>query len=198
MRKTLQRNPENLKTNIVLVGVARVGKTTLGGFAAEKMNMSFVDMDLSLEAAEETHIDGLVKRYGDIGLDLQLLSYFQKQILNKDHALFAASARVLKYKMFWDIVEQNAITIHLQGKPLEVYMRQDMWLGEQKITREEKSDKRIKDDFYDYYKWIIRPCKRADHTVRIVGNIQKDTENLCTAIEKFRFVDDAKKKNVSD
>jgi shikimate kinase len=194
----LQRNPENVNTNIVLVGVSGVGKTTLGGFAAEKMNLSFVDMDMSLEAAEETDIDGLVKRYGNIGLDLQLLSYFKKQILSKDHTIFAASARVLKHKQFWDIVEHNAITIHVQGKPLEVYMRQDMWLGERKITREEKSDKRIKADFYDYYEWIIRHCKRADHTVRIVGNIQKDTENLCTAIEKLMPVDDAKKKCVSD
>ena len=198
MRKTMQRNPENLKTNIVFVGVAGVGKTTLGGFAAEKLNMSFVDMDLSLEAAEKTDIDSLVKRYGDIGLDFQLLSYFKKQILNKDHTLFAASARVLKHKGFWDIAKQNAITIHLQGKPLEVYMRQDMWLGERKITPEEKSDKRIKDDFYDYYKWLIKYCKKADHTVRIVGKTQTDTETLCKAIEKIMSTDDAKKKNVSD
>ncbi|MDO9033761.1 MAG: shikimate kinase [Methanoregula sp.] len=198
MRKTLLRNPENLKMNFVLVGVAGVGKTTLGGFAAETLKMSFMDMDLSLEAAEETDIDGLVKRYGDTGLDHKLILFFQKQILNKDHTIFAASARVLSQKFFWAIVKQNAITIHLQGKPLEVYMRQDMWLGERKITQEEKSEKRIKDSFYDYYKWLIKYCKKADHTVRIVGNIQTDTETLCKAIEKIMSADDTMKKDVSD
>jgi shikimate kinase len=198
MRKTLQRDPENLKKNIVLVGVSGVGKTTLGKIAAEKLNMPFVDMDLSLEAAEEADIDTMLKRYGEIGLDLQLLSHFKKQILNKDHPLFAASARVLNYKVFWGIVEQNAISIHLRGKPLDVYMRQEMWLGKRKITNEEKADKRLKSEFYDYYKWKLGHCKRADHTVRVVGNIQVDKEKLCEAIEQLISTDDTKKKDVSN
>ena len=120
MRQTLKGNPGKIKKNIVLVGVAGVGKTTLGEIAAEKLNMSFVDMDLDLQAAEEADIDTLVKRYGENGFDLKLLSFFKKQILNKDHTIFAASSRILNFKVFWDIVEQNGISIHLQGKPLDI------------------------------------------------------------------------------
>ncbi len=44
MHQTLQQNSRKIKKNIVLVGVAGVGKTTLGEIAAEKLNMAFVDI----------------------------------------------------------------------------------------------------------------------------------------------------------
>jgi len=42
MTQNLEHHPEKTKGNIVLVGVAGVGKSTLGKFAAEKLGMSFV------------------------------------------------------------------------------------------------------------------------------------------------------------
>lgn len=198
MHQTLQHNPGKMKKNIVLVGVAGVGKTTLGEIAAEKLNMAFLDMDLSLEAAEEADIDTMLSRYGEDGFDQKLLSFFREQIRSKDHTIFAASCRVVRYKMFWDIVKQNGISIHLRGKPLEIYMRQEMWFGGRKLTQKEKSNKRWKADFNDYCTWKIRQCTKADHTVRVVGDKQIDAETLCKTIEQLMSVNDTKKDDVSN
>jgi shikimate kinase len=198
MRQTSQHNLKKAKKNIVLVGVAGVGKTTVGEIAAKKLNMAFVDMDMEFEAAEEADIDTLVDRYGDDGFNHQLLLRFEKQIRSKDHTIFAPSPRVLRYKEFWAIVKQNGISVHLQGKPSEIYMRQEMWLGKRKITQEEKSNERWKSEFNDYYAWEIRYCKKADHTVRIVGNKQVDAETLCKTIRQLIPVDDTQKEDVSN
>ena len=198
MPHTVQQNPGKIKRNIVLVGVAGVGKTTLGEIAAEKLNMAFVDMDMSFEVSEEADVDTLLSRYGEEGFDKKSLSFFEKQIRSKDRTIFAASSRVVRYKMFWDIVKQNGISIHLRGESLDVYMRQDMWLGGRKLTQKEKSNKRWKADFNDYYTWKIRQCKGADHTVRVVGDKQIDAEALCKTIEQLISVDGTKKEDVSN
>jgi len=63
-----------------------------------------------------------------------------------------------------------------------------MWLGKRKITQEEKSNKQWKSEFNDYYAWKIRHCKKADHTVRVVGSKQIDAENrlfvICCGYDK--------------
>ncbi len=134
MPKTVQHNTGKTKKNIVLVGVAGVGKTTMGQIAAEQLNMAFVDMELGLEVVEEADIDTMVSRYGKYGFEQKLLSFFREQIRSKDHTIFAASPRVLQNKAFWTLVKQNGISIHLQGNPSEIYMRQEIWLGKRQLT----------------------------------------------------------------
>jgi len=166
MHQTLRKN-YGKKKNIVLVGVAGVGKTTLGEIAAEKLNMAFVDMNLSLEAVENEDIDTMLSRYGEDGLDQKLLYRFEKQVRAQGNTIFAASAWVSQYKLFWALVKRNEISVHVQGKPLEVYMRKDLWVNGRKITQEEKSDKWLKSEFNDHYTWLIKYCKHADYTVRV-------------------------------
>jgi shikimate kinase len=192
MHQTLRQN-YGKKKNIVLVGVAGVGKTTLGEIAAEKLNMAFVDMDMEFEAAENSDIDTLVDRYGEYGFDQLLLLRFEKQIRSQGNTIFAASPRVLQNKAFWTLVKQNGISIYLRGMPSEIYMRQEIWLGKRKLTQEEKADKRWKADFKDYYTWQIRHCLKADHTVCIVGDKQIDAEALCEIIQRLLSVDDTQK-----
>jgi hypothetical protein len=106
------------KENIPVYGDVTGAVSSLGALYKFK---AFIEQNE--ETAEEADIDTLVKRYGENGFDLKLLSFFKKQILNKDHTIFAASSRILNFKVFWDIVEQNGISIHLQGKPLDIYMQ---------------------------------------------------------------------------
>ncbi len=176
------------KTNIALVGVAGVGKTTLGKLAAENLGMSFVDVDMGFEAVERADIDTLLERYGGEEFDNRLLTYFSEIIDGDDHVIFAVPARVTHYKRFWDVVKKNGASIHLRGEPMEVYMRQDMWVKGRKITKKEKLKKCYKNVFYDYYEWRLRYCQKADHTLRIVGNKQIDAENLCIKIAEIHRV----------
>lgn len=196
MPQTLEYNSGNKKRNIVLVGVAGVGKTTLGKIASEKLAMSFVDVDMGFEDAEGADIDTLLERYGEDGFNHRILSYFSDQIRKEDHTIFAAPARITHLKGFSDIVKQDGVSIHLRGKPMEVYMRQDTWVQGRKLSKEEKLKKRWKREFYDYYKWRLRHCQKADFTVQVVGNRQIDAENLCEKITQIISMDNSKKEGV--
>lgn len=189
MTQNLEHHPEKTKGNIVLVGVAGVGKSTLGKFAAEKLGMSFVDVDMGFEDVEGSDIDTLLEQYGEKEFDKRLLTYFTKRVSRAKRTIFAAPARITHYKGFWEVVRLNGLSIHLRGKPMEVYMRQDVWVKERTLTKEEKLEKQWKQEFYDYYEWRLRYCQRADYTVPIVGNKQIDTEELCKEIAEITFLE---------
>lgn len=78
---------------------------------------------MGFEEAERADIDTLLCRYGDDEFDNRILDYFTKHIRKADHIAFAAPARITHYKKFWDAVRQYGVSIHLRGKPMEVYMR---------------------------------------------------------------------------
>lgn len=196
MPQTLEHNPGKIKKNIVLVGVAGVGKTTLGKIVSEKLGMPFVDVDIGFEEVEGADIDILLDRYGEDGFNHRILSYFKNQIRREDHTIFAAPARITHFKGFWDIVSQNGVSIHLRGKPMEVYMRQDMWVKGRKVSKEEKLKKRWKREFYDYYEWRLRHCQKADFMVQVVGNKQIDAEHLCKKITQIISMDNSRKEGV--
>jgi len=170
------------KSNVVLVGVAGVGKTTIGKLASEKMGMPFIDVDMGFEEAEEFDIDTLLDKYGEREFDREMLDYFTDRIRERDRAIFASPGRLAWYGEFWRVVKSNGVSIHIRGKPMEVYMRQDVWTGDRNMTKEEKLDEYWKRDFYDYYNWRLRHCLKADYTVRIIGNKQTDAESLCKKI----------------
>lgn len=196
MTQISEHHPRKTKGNVVLVGVAGVGKTTLGKLVAEKLEMLFVDVDMGFEDVEGSDIDTLLDRYGEEEFDNRLLTYLSEIISRGNHTIFAAPARVTHYKRFWEVVKENGASIHLRGKPMDVYMRQDMWVKGRKITKKEKLKKQWKREFYDYYEWRLRHCQKADYTVRIVGNKQTDTKNLCKKIAEIISTDNSEKDGV--
>lgn len=198
MPQTLEYNHRNIKRNMVLVGVAGVGKTTLGKIASENLSMPFVDVDMGFENVEGAGIDTLLERYGEDELNRRILSYFTDLIRRENHTIFAAPARITHLKGFWDVVKQNGVSIYLRGKPIEVYMRQDIWVKGRKLSKEEKLKKRWQYEFYDYYLWRMRHCQKADFTVQVVGNKQIDAENLCKKIEQIISIDNPEKEGVSN
>ena len=186
MTQIMQHHFGKTKRKIVLVGVAGVGKTTLGKLAAEKLNLLFLDVDVGLEEKEGSNIETLLERYGDTEFDNRLLTYFEEQIIGENATIFAAPARILNFKKFWDVVRLNGVSIHIQGELMDIFIRQDIWVNGRKLTKEEKLEKqKWKREFNDYYKWRLKHCQKADYTVRIAGNKQIDTENLCEKISEI-------------
>jgi len=186
MAQIIQQHFGKRRQKIVLVGVAGVGKTTLGKLAAEKLSFLFLDVDVGFEEKEGSNIETLLERYGDTEFDNRLLTYFVEQIIGENATIFAAPARILNRKKFWDVVRLNGVSIHLQGELMDIFMRQDIWVNGRKLTKEEKLEKqKWKREFNDYYKWRLKHCQKADYTVRIVGNKQIDTENLCEKISEI-------------
>ncbi len=155
-------------------------------------------MELGLEAAKNEDIDTMLSRCGEDGLDQKLLYQFEKQVRTQRNTIFAASAWVSQYKLFWTLVKRHGISVHVLGDPLDVYMRKDMWVNGLKITQEEKADNRLKSEFNDHYTWLIKYCKHAEYTVRVVGDKQIDAETLCKTITQIISVDDTKKGAVSN
>jgi len=172
------------RLNLVLVGVAGVGKTTLGEGAERRLGLSFWDVDIGFEALEGADIDTLLARYGDEELDSRLVKYCASKLFRVNSCtIVAAPARVTHYKSFWEAVRTSAIAIHLRGKPLEIYMRQDVWVDGRKLTMEEKLEDPWKQDFYEYYWWRLQHCQKAGHTIRIVGDLRADLKRLCGVIQ---------------
>ena len=173
---------------IVLVAVAGVGKTTIGKLAAEKLGVLFLDVDVGFEEKEGSNIETLLESYGDTEFDKQLLAYFVEQINLDNATIFAAPARILNRKKFWNVVKLNGVSIHLQGELMDIFMRQDIWVNGRKLTKEEKLEKQQwKREFNNYFNWRLKHCQKADYTVRIVGNKQIDTENLCEKLSEIRI-----------
>ena len=51
--------------NIVLIGIMGCGKSTIGRLLSEKLNLSFVDMDNSIENKTKMKINDIFKTYGE-------------------------------------------------------------------------------------------------------------------------------------
>ncbi len=188
MTQIIQQPIGKQKRKIVLVGVAGVGKTTIGKLAAEKLGFLFLDVDVGFEEKEGSNIETLLERYGDTEFDNRLLTYFAEHIIGENATILAVPARILNRKKFWDVVKLNGVSIHLQGELMDVFMRQDIWVNGRKLTKEEKLKKqKWKLEFNDYYKWRLKHCQKADYTVRIVGYKQIDTENLCEKLSEIRI-----------
>lgn len=148
---------------------------------------------MEFEDAEGFDIDTLLKKYGGEEFNNRLLTYFTKNIRMANHTIFASPARIMDDKNFWEVTRLNGISIHLQGKPMEVYMRQDMWVNGKKLTKNEKLNDQWKQNFYDYYEWRLTHCQKADHTVRIIGNKRTDTKNLCKMIAELTPIQNSEK-----
>ena len=94
--------------SIVLVGVAGVGKSTLGALAAERPGLPFIDVDIEHERETGSDIDSLLQRYGDRGYNERLLRFFIRQLERLERAVIAAPPRLMVFKTFWSTVRSGA------------------------------------------------------------------------------------------
>ncbi|UCF79160.1 MAG: hypothetical protein JSW03_02595 [Candidatus Eiseniibacteriota bacterium] len=190
MKQALNSSSKKGRGNIVLVGVAGVGKTTLGDIASRELGMRFVDVDMAFEAAEHADIDTLLGRYGQEGFDNKLLGFFHKVIIGSSDTILAAPARLTHFRPFWTVIRTNGFSIHLRGKPSEIYKRQEVWVDERRLTDAEKEEDCWKKDFADYHRWRVRHCGKADYTVRIVGDREIDAGELCKIILRVVYCEE--------
>ena len=112
------------RPHIVLVGVAAVGKTTLGAAAAPMIGLPLFDNELTMERQRGVTIEELShKPENDEVIDRLLWETYQELAAAAERTLIVASPRLVGRRDFWDLTRQRAVTIHLRSTPLKVLRR---------------------------------------------------------------------------
>ena len=107
--------------HIVLVGVAAVGKTTLGAAVAPTTGLLFRDNELVMQQIRGVTIEELSRTSeNDAVIDGLLWETYQELAAQTERTLIAASPRLLGRRDFWELTRERSVTIHLRSTPLKV------------------------------------------------------------------------------
>lgn len=99
--------------NIVIVGFSGAGKSTVGRKLANKLSMTFIDLDLYIEEKYHTAIPLLFERYGESVF--RTLEYAALQeVLTSDNAVIAVGGGTPCYEDAMTQINTHAKSIYLQ------------------------------------------------------------------------------------
>lgn len=164
------------------MGVAGVGKTTIGKQLSSHFAVQHLDIDIACEQRMEMSIDEMYES-GMRGWEIDdvMMDVYSEILSGEPPMIISATPRILDKTIFWTLSKQLAVTIHIRWKPLKILIRElaDVrQVDENLLLLTEEAKK----DWYQYYNWRLRHCKRADHEFRLTGNIHDDTESLANFI----------------
>jgi shikimate kinase len=171
--------------HVVLVGVAAVGKTTLGRATAPLVGLPFADTDLTMEEQYGTTIDELSRKPdGDARIDGLLWETYQALVNVRPPTLIAAPPRLLGRRDFWRLTRERAVSVHLRSTPLRV-LRQDMALRHDVPVSEVVVTDSDRIGFSEYYWWRLRHGRKADYELRLTGLLQDDVQRLAELVRSW-------------
>lgn len=90
------RNGENLARNISLIGFMGAGKTTVGKALAERLGMSFVDLDEEIVAAAGMSVPEIFAREGEEGFRERESAALKKALDREDAVIACGGGAVLR------------------------------------------------------------------------------------------------------
>ena len=105
--------------NIVIVGFPGAGKSTIGKRLAEKLDMTFVDLDLYVEEKYHTAIPLLFQRYGESAFRT-LESVALEEVLTIKNAVIAVGGGTPCFHDNMTKINANAFSIYLQLNENEI------------------------------------------------------------------------------
>ena len=99
--------------NIVLVGFPGAGKTTVGRRMAERLGMTFIDLDLYIEEKYHSAVPLLFQRYGEPAF--RTLEYAAlKEVLEVDNAVIATGGGTPCHHDAMNLINSRAHSIYLK------------------------------------------------------------------------------------
>ena len=108
----------------------------------------------------------------------------QELAAETERTLSVASPRLLGRRDFWDLTRERAVTIHLRSTPLKV-LRRDL-AAQTGVPLSEVSLSEVdKEAYYYYYWWRLRHCQKADHELRLQGDLAIDAARVAEVVRSL-------------
>ena len=166
--------------------MAAVGKTTLGAAVAPTIGLPFRDNELVMQQMRGVTIEELSRKpENDAVIDGLLWEAYQELATQAERTLIAASPRLLGRRDFWELTRERSVTIHLRSTPLRVLHR-DVAAQTGVPLSDVSLSEADKEAYYYYYWWRLRHCQKADHELRLQGELTTDTARLAEFIGSLR------------
>lgn len=99
-------------STIVIVGFPGAGKSTIGRKLADKLNMTFIDLDLYIEEKYHTAIPLLFQKYGESAF--RTLEYAALQeVLNSENAVIATGGGTACHENAMSLINAHTHSVYL-------------------------------------------------------------------------------------
>ena len=100
-------------STIVIVGFPGAGKSTIGRKLADKLNMTFIDLDLYIEEKYHTAIPLLFQKYGESAF--RTLEYAALQeVLNTENAVIATGGGTACHENAMSLINAHTHSVYLK------------------------------------------------------------------------------------
>ena len=187
--------------NILIVGVAGVGKSTLGRLAGERLGMECIDVEHCFyrNFAEQhnnksAQLGTLDRLLGREAVNEAVLNLALETIRHSTNSIIVTSTRCLPYPEFWETAHSHGVSLHLHGMGGEVYERRCSRFKRLQRKRAEKSRKDATELGLSprkiYFHWDharkTSLCLQANYQVRIRGEEEKDISAVTAKILAIR------------
>ena len=100
-------------STIVIVGFPGAGKSTIGRKLADKLNMTFIDLDLYIEDKYHTSIPLLFQKYGESAF--RTLEYAALQeVINTENAVIATGGGTACHEKAMSLINAHTHSVYLK------------------------------------------------------------------------------------
>lgn len=117
---------KQVHNNIFLIGGRACGKSTIGKLLADKLRMSFIDMDKAIEAQEGKNIQQMVEA-GGWEFFREKEEQFLRKLANSNHGIIATGGGAILHQKTWPSVMENGFVVWLNasGETVRARLKND-------------------------------------------------------------------------
>jgi len=112
---------------IVLIGYMGAGKSSVGKLLAEKLNVSFIDLDTYIEQAEAISIDEIFNIQGEVYFRKIEQGYLKDVLCTDANLVLAVGGGTPCYGINMDLINNYSTSIYLKASIQSITSRLEKW-----------------------------------------------------------------------